>query len=142
MAEVKSYDFKQVSVIFGGRIITGFAEGDAITVAHDEDDFTLKVGADGEATRSKSNNRAATITLRLMQTSDSNDVLSGMRSADQLTGNGKGPLLIKDNSGRSLHAADSAWVQKAPDAGYGAEAGEREWVLRTGEMISNYGGNS
>jgi hypothetical protein len=101
----------------------------------------LLVGADGEATRSKSNNNAATVTLRLMQTSDMNDILTSYYQADKLANNGKFPLMIKDNSGRSLHVAEQAWVQKLPAVNYGAEAGPREWVIRTGELVSTVGGN-
>lgn len=138
---VKTYDFKEVSVLFGGQQLTGFAEGDSVTVEHDAEDYTLQMGADGEGTRAKSNNLAATITLRMQQGSSSNDTLNGFRLADQVDNSGVQPFLVKDNNGTSLHFAEGAWVQKAPPAGFGNEAGEREWVLRTDKMVSNFGGN-
>jgi hypothetical protein len=141
MAQLKTYDFKSVAVIMGGVQATGLADGDAVTVEMDADAWNLLVGADGEATRSKSNNNAATVTLRLMQTSDMNDILTSYYQADKLANNGKFPLMIKDNSGRSLHVAEQAWVQKLPAVNYGAEAGPREWVIRTGELVSTVGGN-
>lgn len=138
---VKTYDFKEVSVLFGGQQLTGFAEGDSVTVEPDADDYALQMGADGEGTRSKSNNQAATITIRLQQGSAANDILNGFRLADQVSNGGVQPLLVKDNSGRSLHFAETAWIQRAPPAGFGNEAGEREWVLRTDKMVSTFGGN-
>lgn len=140
--DTKSYNFKQVSVSYGGRLLTGFAEGDAVTVEPDNDAWSLSTGADGESTRSKSNNRSATVTIRLMQGSDSNDVLSGFALADDASGAGALPLFVKDNSGRSLHASEKAWIQKLPTSTYGAESGEREWVIRCGEMVHNIGGNN
>lgn len=138
---LKPYDFKQVAFILGGRIITGFAEGEAITVERDEDSFTLMVGADGDATRAKSNNRSGTVTIRLLQTSESNLILQGFASADELSNAGLVPMLIKDNSGNSLFTAEQAWVQKPPAASFGAEGTEREWVIRTDNLIMVHGGN-
>ena len=139
---VKNYDFKKVAVIFGGQLITGFAEGDdAVQVETAENDWELEVGADGEATRSRSNNLAAGITLRLQKGSLSNDILNGFLQADRQSGVGTQPLLIKDNLGRELHGAETAWIEKAPDAAFGVTAGDREWVLRTDKLVSTYGGN-
>ncbi len=141
MAQLKTYDYNQVAVIIGGTQATGVAEGEAVTVEQDADAWALTIGADGEQTRSKSNNNAGTVTLKLMQTSDMNDILTAFYNADKLSNNGKFPLMIKDNSGRSLHVAEQAWVQKLPKVGYGAEASEREWVIRTGELVNNIAGN-
>lgn len=139
---VKNYDFKKVAVIFGGQLITGFAEGDdAVSVETGANDWELEVGADGEGTRSRSNNLSGTITLKLQKGSDSNDILNGFRQADIQSGNAVQPLLLKDNLGREIHAAESAWIEKAPDANFGANAGTREWVLKTDKLISSYGGN-
>ena len=138
----KTYDYNQVAVIIGGVQATGMAEGDdVVMVEMDADAWNLTVGADGESTRSKSNNNAGTFKIKLMQTSDMNDILSSYYQADKLSNNGKFPVMIKDNSGRSLHMAEQAWVQKLPAAGYGANAKEREWVIRTGELVNTVGGN-
>lgn len=137
-----TYDFKQVACILGGQILTGFAEGDdAIKVEYDNEEFGLTVGADGEATRSKSNNRSATVTLKFQKTSPSNDILNGFLQADRLSNGGIQPFACKDNNGREVHAAESMWIQKAPPASHGANAGTMEWVLRTSFMVSTFGGN-
>lgn len=139
---LKTYDFRQVSVIVGGRIMAGFAEGDdSVMVERNEDAWSLKVGADGEATRSKSNNKSGKVTLKLQQTSESNAILSAFAKADELSNSGAVPVLIKDNSGLSLHAAEQAWVIKMPSSGFGAESGEREWVLESDNMEMFEGGN-
>lgn len=138
---LKTYDFKQVAVIVGGSLITGFAEGDAITVEHDEDDWSLQVGAEGDATRSKSNNKAGKITLRLQQASESNLILDGYRKADLLSNAGTLPVMVKDGSGNSLHTAEQAWIVKPPSAGFGMESADREWVIQTHELISIEAGN-
>lgn len=138
---LKTYNFKQVAVIVGGRQITGFAEGDAVTVERNEDSWTLQVGAEGESTRSKSNNRSGKVTLRLQQASESNAVLDGFRIADELADNGLVPVLVKDNSGNSLYSAEQAWVVKPPAAAHGNKSAEREWVLETDNLVILEAGN-
>lgn len=138
---MKTYDFKSVAVIVGGRIISGFAEGDAIGVERDTDAWTEQVGAEGEVTRSKSNNKMGKITLRLQQASESNDVLMGLYAADQLSNAGVFPVLIKDNSGRQLHAAEQAWIKKLPAAPLGQESAAREWIIVTDALEMFVGGN-
>ena len=136
-----TYDPKQVAVIIGAFEISGFSEGSVVSVEYDEDAFSLQIGADGEGTRSKSNNRSATISIKTMQSSDSNTILDAFRKADEYGNAGTFPLMIKDGSGDSLHAAETAWIQKAPSATYDVTATEREWTIRTDNLQSSYGGN-
>ena len=138
---LKAYNFAKVAVIFGGRQLTGFADGDAVTVERNEDAFTLLIGADGEGTRSKSNNRSGRVTVRLLQTSESNAILNAFAKADDLSDTGLQPLLVKDASGNSLYSAELAWIVKMPAATLGAEAGDREWVFETDNLVINEAGN-
>lgn len=138
---VKTYDPKQVAVIVGGKIMAGFADGSFVKVERNEQAFNLKVGVDGEGTRAKSNNLSGKVTITLMQSSDSNDDLSGFAAADELSNTGAVPMLIKDASGRSLFSAVTAWVQKYSDAEFAKEAMTRAWVLETDELLVFEGGN-
>lgn len=139
---VKTYDPNQVSVIVGGKIISGFADGSYINVERNEQMFNLKVGVDGEGTRAKSNNKSGKITLTLMQSSSSNDDLSAFAAADELSNSGAVPVLVKDGSGTTLIAAATAWIQKYSNAEFGKEVLTRQWVLETDELIMLVGGNS
>lgn len=138
---VKNYDPKKVSVIVGSQPVTGFADGSFCKVARNEDGFSLLVGADGESTRAKNNNKSGKVTVTLLASSASNDYLSQLQLADELSGNATVGLLIKDNQGRSLYTAATAWVTKQPEADFGKDAGTREWVLETDELIQFAGGN-
>ncbi len=138
---LKSYNFGKVAVIFGGRQLTGFADGEAVSVERNEDAWSLLVGADGEATRAKSNNRSGRVTIRLLQTSESNAILNDFAKADDLADAGAQALFIKDNSGNSLYSAEQAWIVKMPAATHGNEAGTREWVLETDNLVINEAGN-
>jgi hypothetical protein len=141
---LKTYSADEIVAVFGNIIMNeGLADGTFITVEWDEDAYALSVGADGEATRSKTNNRAATITLTLMQTSDVNDLLSTQYLLDINSPGGAGvaPFLLKDTQGRTLMAAEQCWIQRAANVEYGREATTREWVLRTSSLVPFIGGN-
>ena len=138
---VKTYDPKNVSVIYGGKIITGFADGTFITAERNEQAYTLKVGVDGEGARARNNNKSGKVSIVLMQTSSSNDDLSGFALADELGNAGVAPLYIKDHNGTTLVTALSAWIQKMPNMEDGKEIQNRTWVIETDELNMFVGGN-
>lgn len=137
----KTYDPSQVQIIVGGFQIAGFADGSFVSVVRNADAFALYMGTDGEGTRAKSNNKSGRITFTLAQSSDSNAILSGIAAADELANSGVVPVLIKDGSGNSLYAAETAWIVKYPDSEFGRELGTREWILETDSMAVFVGGN-
>lgn len=138
---LRQYDPKQISLIVGGKIITGYADGTFVTPERNEDAFMLKVGVDGEGSRSKNANKSGKITIVLMQTSPSNDYLSALALADELSGNGVVPALMKDNLGTTLVTALSAWVKKIANPEMAKEVGTRTWVIETDELNMLVGGN-
>lgn len=140
---VKTYSPKAVSVIVAGMQITGFAEDSFVSVERDSDAFTKTVGADGEVSRSASADLSGTITITLQSTSDSNEILSALSLADQVSLSGEFTVLIKDNSpgGTSLHTSPSAWIQKVATKEYGAEVGDVEWLLQCAQLVEFVGKN-
>lgn len=138
---IGTFDFKKLNVIFGVAQITGFAEGDALEVDEENDAFNSASGADGYVDRVKNSSNFLTITMRLRQTSPTNQVLSALHAADRAASTPL-PLLIKDRSGTTLISAAHAWITKFPKSSFGNETKEREWVIKTGsQYIVNIGGN-
>lgn len=138
-----TYDPSQVTIIFAGIPVSGFAEGTFVSAERNEDSWALQVGADGEATRAKSNNRSGRVTFTLIQSSITNDALSALHAVDENTpgGDGIGPLLVKDLSGRTIIAAETAWIAKPATVEFGREASEREWIIETDRLEVFAGGN-
>lgn len=136
-----TYDFSQVTVIVGGIPIGGFADGTSVSITFDEQQFTKITGSDGLTTRSKSNNFTGTVELTLQQSSRSNDVLSALWIADRTANAGVVPMLVKDNSGRTLWAAQHSWVQQMPGQEFGKETSDRTWILDCANLIGFTGGN-
>ena len=137
----KTYDAKQVSVIVGGHIVEGLADGTYVTVTRNNDSFALTMGADGEGARAKSNDKSGTVELTLLQTSASNDVLTGFANADEISNSGQVPILIKDQNGSTLVEAATAWIQKPADVTFGKEIEERSWVLESDDLTLFVGSN-
>lgn len=138
---VATYDPKNLSMIVGGQIMSGFGDGTVVKLSRNQQAFMLKVGVDGEGTRSKSNDKSGKIEITLMQSSASNDVLSAYASADELSNTGAVPILFRDNSGRTLATALTAWVQKLPDTEFAKEVSTRTWVFETDTLEIFIGGN-
>lgn len=137
------YDANQVQVSFSGVPCDGFADGDFLTITKEADAFTSVVGSDGNVARSKSNDRRATVEIRLLQTSLTNDLLSAIHKADLEAngGAGIGAFLVADLNGTSLYAAGNAWIKRSPDVTYGREAQERVWTLEVDVLQDFTGGN-
>ena len=140
MADLKSYSGKEVSVIVGAFPISGYADGDFVTVAYTSDAYTKITGADDLTTRSKTGDSSGEITITLQQTSESNAVLSALALADRL-GAGVGTILIRDTNGLDIHTSTQAWIRKMPDATYGKESGDRVWIFDCVGLESFVGGN-
>jgi hypothetical protein len=143
MPGVKTFDPKQVSVVVGGNIISGWGPDEAISAERNKDAWTLKVGVDGEAARSKSNDKSGRIKLTLLQTSQSNNALSALAAADELSNAGAVPFFLKDNSptGSTTGAALTCWVLKYPAVKYAHDVELREWTLETDDIELLVGGN-
>jgi hypothetical protein len=138
---VTTYDPKKVIITFGGVPLGGFADGTFVQVDPSGDFFTKKIGADGEVTRSMSNDNTHTVAITLQQSSLSNQYLSTCKTADKLTGLGTLPLSITDLNGASLFFWPQAWINADPGWGFAKENTDRAWTFQTGQIATqNEGG--
>lgn len=140
----KIYDANRVKIILGGIIMQGFADGDFLDITYVSDQFMDVAGTDGEVSRSKTNDGRATVTIRLMQTSKTNALLSALVNTDLNAdgGAGVGAFLVTDLSGQTILKSENAWIKKIPDQTFGREAQERAWTVMCDNLISFVGGNS
>ena len=141
-SRASSFNPAEFDLIIAGQTITGFAEGTFVEFVRNEDTWTFITGANGEVARIKRNNLSTTITITLLQGSESNLVLSNLHNIDENTGTGAFPVLGKDNSGGSTYAASKAWVQKTADAPFSSAHEARVWVIQAAQMIHSTAGNT
>jgi hypothetical protein len=140
---MKVYDADQVSLVIAENLIeSGYADGEFVRIEQESDDFTDYVGTDGEVTRSKTNDRRATITVILAQTSAGNSLLSSMSNLDRNAPNGAGvgSFLLRDRQGNTVYSAEHCWVAKPPNATFDRAATTREWKLRCDKLERFDGG--
>lgn len=136
---LETYDPKNIEVIVSGNIITGFAD-DIVSVERDANVFEDEAGAQGDVVRYAMNDKRGTISIKLLQTSKSNLFLSGLAKADELSGLGVFPVVVKDTRGNDIHVAAQAWIQKIAPASYKRGVETREWEIRTNNLQTVVGG--
>lgn len=139
---VRTLDPKDVLIIVSGIPISGFEDGTFVLVERTSDTFTTVSGADGIVTRVKQNDRTGSVTITLAQSSESNAVLSGLAIADELSGIGVFPVVVKDNRGTSLYFSDVCWIRKVSNAEFSKDVNSREWVIDCSNLEIFNGGNA
>lgn len=122
----KNFDPKNVSVIIGGHTVKGYADGTFAAFSQNKDSFALTVGADGEGARTKSNDKSGRLTVTILQSSLSNDVLSAFHNAGT-----QFACLVKDFNGTTLAACATGWMVRNPDFEFGNEIANREYIIES-----------
>ena len=141
MSDILNYCPDEVKVLAVGFIpITGFTDGSFVRVEKTLPPFTTHTSADGVVSRIYNRSDVYKITLTLMSTSPSNDVLTKLWQLDELTQKGKFPMLIKDMSGSDLFFSTTTWVDQLPVIDKSAEINDRTWVLQASQGFINIGG--
>lgn len=130
----KTYSSSQVIITINGISIEGKADGSFFSNTQNEDRYTLKVGADGEGTRSRSANRSSQATISVMQGSNGSVILDGFKKQGDAGADDTFVLDVIDVESGSTLSSGTAWIIGEPDLTYDLEVGTEDWVI---EMISN-----
>jgi len=143
----KVYNGDEVFILYGAiPIISGRADDEFCTIEQESDDAVDVVGTDGEVAVSRTNDKRATITVKLLQTSKENDLLSAVRNLFVSAPGGVGgfwPIVVADlRNGRSLYMGANSWINKPPSVSFGRSATMRDWSFRVGHLTRHDGGNT
>ena len=117
-------------VNISGHEVTGFADDTMLTVSRNEDVMLEQVGVQGDMTLYQNQNRTGTITIRLMETSPSNDFFSGILAAMK-TGVIKGvlPFTVARPGSYSSISAGQCWLKGQPERTFGKDGQVYEWTF-------------
>jgi len=134
---LKFWDPDQFDLIVGPYVIGGYADGSAIEFEEDGDRFSVVQGVDGQIVRSKKIAKVATITVHLLNTSSSNDVLSGLHLTDIAAPGGAGvvPVALRDKNGATVIAAPSGWVMGLPKIDMNDKANDTPWKIQIVDYV-------
>lgn len=114
---METYDFKKVSTIVDGTIITGYMDGEPISVSKNEEDVAPHVGAQGDVVYAESADETGTITLSLQQTSAVLPILTALRKS-------KKPFAVNivDSNTRSYKTGGTECrIMKMPERTFGSQ---------------------
>ena len=137
-----TYVPSEVKVTVAGHVVTGFTETSFVDVEFSNDRVTMEKGADGEVARVINSDNSAIITVRLQQTSASNDVFSALFQADIISHSGSFVVSVKDNKGNTSYVSHDAWFTNLPSVSFSNGVEQREWSIQCGTLVAAFvGGN-
>lgn len=140
---VETYAPSEVRVLLAGLYsITGFAEDSSVAVSKVESPSSSSSNMSGGVQRTMTADRRYNVTLSLLSTSPSNDLLNALFSIDQASGRLLLPIYIEDGSGTSKFTALECWVQDVPEMSFTSGIETRTWTLMCAEGVFGLGGNS
>ena len=120
---MKEYSFANTTVLVNGVELSGYDEGDdVIKAVRAKQSGSHKVGVDGEMTVSFTSDKSGIVTVRLMQSSDSNSFLSAIVSASENGSFVPIALLFKNTATGETFGGSQGYIQKHPDMSRGENA--------------------
>lgn len=124
--DVKTYSPKDVVLIIGGYQVTGWQ---SISITRSVKGFTPIRGIRDKNTRVVNRDTSATLTFPILQSSQSNDVLSYIHELDLEEGTARISLTLKDNSGRSVFNSNEAFITGYPSVTFSGQFEYRNWEI-------------
>ena len=136
---INTYSPKDVILSIGGYQLTGWQ---SINITRSAKSFQVIRGIRGKNTRVSNKDTSATITISLLQTSQSNDVLSTILIADEENSTARIALTLKDKSGSSVFSSNDAFITGFPVTPFSGQFEYRNWEIFCGSTTTyNVGGN-
>ena len=126
MSKVFTYSPREVQLTFGSYTVTGWQ---SISITRSVDAFKPIRGIRGKHTRVRNADTSCMITIPLLQTSMSNDVLSKIHELDITNGTGRIELTLSDLSGTSVFNSVEAYIVGYPEVVYSGEFEYRQWRI-------------
>lgn len=136
-----TYDPQLVVITWGAVLFGGYADGEMGTIEFAEDAFTEKVGTQGDTVHIRSANKNGRFTVRLQQSSPTNDLLSALAAADRLPGPGAAPpMQMKDLNGTTVASAVAARIVRIPNIVRSNDSENVEWAFLAYKLRATVGG--
>lgn len=126
------YDVKEVNMIVGGVIITGFADKSMIKAKKDEDNSMVKYSAKGDAAVAISHHAGGELEGTLMQTSPHVAYLNELATKGTMV-----PAWVTSNNEVSeQYGGTKAIVMKPADAEFSGEITDRKFTIKVLDYVA------
>lgn len=137
MALIGTHDANNSTLIINGRSITGFDEGEYITIERSvPEKYTTFTGAQGEVTYIKETDDSGMLRVMVQQISGDNAYLDGLYQAETLF---TVALYYQNASGlREVMQAVNCRIGTQPQPTQNKEQTAREWVVLLPQVTSKY----
>jgi hypothetical protein len=136
MAYIKTYAPQEVRISWAGLPLTGFADGEFVTITPNSDLTDEVVGAQGDLALTKIANWTGTVTITLLQNAETNLYLSNIYAAQQRAADVvRENLTIVDPSGSTLYECRDAHLKTAAPVTLSDGQNAKSWVFFVGNMI-------
>lgn len=134
---LQTYSPESVQVAWGGILnIKGFEEGTFCEVARAAENTKTRVGAQGDVGITMSADKTGTVTVTLMQTSETNRLLSAIQALQDSTGKlARESLQIKDPSGSMLCECLGAHIMTPPAVTLADDMSPKVWVFFSEKIL-------
>lgn len=128
---LRVYSPQEVTVNWAGyATIRHFAEGSAIEATRSEDNTKQLVGMQGDVGLTYNANKTGTVAFTIMQTGETNQLLSAIQNSQDLSGALiRGDLTISDPSGSFLCIARACHIMTTPTMTLGDDQSSKVWTF-------------
>lgn len=139
MSKTLTYSPSKTFIVLAGYQIVGW---DSVTITRRVDDFVPVFGIRGKHCTVPTNDTSCFVTINVIQSSPSNDVLSEIHRLDIENGTGRLATVFRDTGGRSVFHGDEGRILGYPEVKYSGDIEYRVWrIFFQTTKTYNIGGN-
>jgi hypothetical protein len=130
-----TYSPNQILLTIGNYAITGYAPNTFIEVEQSSKSFEIVKGMRGVNARKRNLDKSLRITFRLLQTHDTNNILTQIHQADLDSGAGRFAINLTDlasseaGNGKGQIISNKAFIEGFPNIVYSGSLEAREWTI-------------
>lgn len=145
---INTYAPSDVTLMIDGYKVNAW---ESIGIERDRDSYTFVAGIRGKNTRVRNYDKAATIRIEVLQTSEAHDILNEIHRKDIVdndtdeeatTDSARLVVTLKDKSGTSAFQSEDAYIVGFPKINYSQDFESRVWVIKClTTSIFKIGGN-
>lgn len=139
MSSVLTYTPSDVIILVEAYSLTDLVN---INLTFNAEAFSMVRGIRGQNTRRQSFDTSATLTIEVLQTSITNDVLTDLLVADRISQSSRIYVSLKDNSGLTDISSTEAFVSSSPVVTYSNELTTRVWNIHMLNTVATVRGNA